>query len=166
MNWAKTVWLRRWFLPFFCHFADHSQLCLLLSNIEISPLWTESVYYGQNQSIMDWISPLWTESVYYGQNQSIMDRISLLWTESVHYRQNLFCSCLMCCVLTKYICILVKVNFFFFFVCLLGYCVFSLWAFCKPLDLNSHFVLKIVCSVCDGIFSHHYSQTLDATASW
>ena len=33
------------------------------------------------------------------------------------------------------------------FFCSLGYCVFSLLAFCKPLDLNSHFVLKIFCSV-------------------
>jgi len=58
------------------------------------------------------------------------------------------------------------------FLCSLGYCVlcivycvFSLLGFCKPLDLSSHFVLKIVCIVCDGIVSHCL-QTLDTTAFW
>jgi hypothetical protein len=33
--------LPRWLLLFFWHCADHSQLCLLLSEIDYNPLWME-----------------------------------------------------------------------------------------------------------------------------
>jgi len=76
-----------------------------------------------------------------------------LWTESVF-------NCLMYFVLTK--CVFISINNrllpFFVFIRILF--VLSLLAFCKPLDISSHFVLKIVCSVCDGFVSRHYTQTL------
>jgi len=77
-----------------------------------------------------------------------------LWTESV-------LGCLMYSVLRKRVFIFIKINFVLS-VCvfLLGYCAFSLLAFCEPLVISSRFVLKIVCSVCDGIVSRHYTQTL------
>ena len=75
-----------------------------------------------------------------------------LWTEP-------YFNCLMYFVLTKSVCILLRLNILLFW-CLLGYFVFSLLAFCKPLDLNSHYVLKIVRIVCDGIVGRHYSQIL------
>ena len=78
---------------------------------------------------------------------------SPLWTVSL-FRSLIYF------VRTKSVCILLNINFLFLCVCSLEYCVFSLLAFCKPLDLSSHFILKMVHSVCDGIVSRHYSHTL------
>jgi hypothetical protein len=58
------------------------------------------------------------------------------------------------CAYKKYM-YFIKSKFF-----LLGYFLFSLLAFCKLLDVNSHFMFKIVCGVCDGTLSYHYSHTL------
>jgi hypothetical protein len=65
---------------------------------------------------------------------------------------NVFCAYKKCSYFIK--------NKLLACLCLLGYCVLSLLEFCKPLDLSSHFVLKLVCNVCDGTVSCHYSQAL------
>ena len=53
----------------------------------------------------------------------------------------------------------IKIKHFAFLVFIRVFCIL-ITAFCKPLDLNSHYVLKIVGIVCDGIVGRHYSQIL------
>jgi hypothetical protein len=64
----------------------------------------------------------------------------------------------MCFVLPKSVCILLK-NFLFS-SCFQVIFILSSLVFCKLLELNRHFLLKIDPVVCDGVLSLIYLQTL------